>query len=178
MNFQAPASISFLFGGQWELPVGHQMVQPQGSPPFCSPGETVRSSLRGGESHPPAVHLPSSTGRATGAGNGPSLASGHTAVKLPAMKTAALKEKYKVPFETKHTRSSSKGGSRRVTDLHEFNAQLFQLRLRQELSEPWQCPDRFLPGLLYILQTAFCCLPVGTKGFATQFQAFLFRGLD
>lgn len=55
----------------------------------------------------PTCHAPSSsTGSATGAGDGPTLANGHTAVKLPAMKAPGLKEKYKVPFETEHVRSS------------------------------------------------------------------------
>lgn len=59
-----------------------------------------------GDSHLPATHLPAALVVLAGAGNGPSLANGHTAVKLPAVKTAGLQEKYKVPFETKHARSS------------------------------------------------------------------------
>lgn len=59
-------------------------------------------------------------------------------------------------------------------DLHRFNAQLLWPRLRQELPELWQCSERFLSGLLYILRPAFCSILVSTKGFTTQSRAFLF----
>lgn len=156
-----PGSCKYQFPLWWSAgaPCGTSDGPATGISSFLLTWRACALSSTWGNCHPPS----SSTDSAAGAGDGPSLASGHTAVKLPAMKTAGLKEKYKVPFETKHATSSSS----RMMDLHQFHAQLLQPRLRQELSEPWQCPDRFLLGLLYILQTALCCIPVGTKAVAT-----------
>lgn len=55
MNFQASASIHFLFGGQWELLMQHQVVQPCA---FCLPREPMHLSPCWGDFHTPAMHLP------------------------------------------------------------------------------------------------------------------------
>lgn len=176
MNFRAPASIAFFSSGQQELPVGYQMVQPQASCAFCSPGEPVCSSPRGGA----LTHLPRTFQQhwqCGGCRRWPFAGKWPHCSKTSCYKNSWLEKNIRCPLKPSTLEAASKGSSRRVMDLPQFDAQLLQPRLRQELSEPWQCPDRFLPSLLHILQTAFCCIPVRTKGFATQFKAFPFRGL-
>lgn len=99
-NFQPPASTCFLFAGQWDIGWGghiyHMLFAHLDSPCAHPHVETP--------THPP--HNSSSPGSAMGADNGPSLANSRAAIKLAAMRTAGFKEKCKMPFETKHTKSS------------------------------------------------------------------------
>lgn len=97
-----PAPCKYQFPLCWS--VGHRMGWPRLSHAFCSPGRVLILTWRPAVTPPHPPHTSSSPGSAVGAG--PTLANSHPAVKLPAMRTAGFKEKCKMPFQTKHTRSS------------------------------------------------------------------------